>query len=113
MKVDNFKETLTKVVKETGVENELRNNVYQWVRAKKKTHSYSDLDKHFSKAQAAWDRKINKSLVSMGVELGLHLARLRGNSDKEEMEEKWGELSKYVTGTCARSYGAKFHIFKF
>lgn len=107
MKLDNFKETLTKVVKETGVENELRNNVYHWVRAKKKSHSYTDLEKHFAKAQTAWDKKINKSLVSMGVELGLHLARLRGNSDREEMEEKWGELSKYVTGTCDNRCGAK------
>lgn len=99
VKLDNFKETLTKAVKDTGLENELRNNVYHWVRAKKKTQN-SDLDAHFSKAQIAWDKKINKSLVSMGTELGMHLARLRTNNDREEMEEKWSELSKYVSGTC-------------
>lgn len=99
MKLDNFKETLTKAVKDTGLENELRNNVYHWVRSKKKS-SNPDLAAHFGKAQNAWDKKINKSLVSMGAELGMHLARTRSNNDREEMEEKWGELSKYVTGKC-------------
>lgn len=108
VKLDNFKETLTKTLKETGLENELRNNVYHWVRAKKKSHSYSDLETHFSKAQIGWDKKINKSLVSMGVELGMHLARLRNTNDREEMQEKWGELSKYVTGKCDVCCGATF-----
>lgn len=99
VKLDNFKESLTKAVKDTGLENELRNNIYHWVRSKKKSYN-SDLDTFFAKAQIAWDKKINKSLMSMGAELGMHLARLRSNNDKEEMEEKWGELSKYVTGKC-------------
>lgn len=81
-------------MKDTGLENELRNNIYHWVRSKKKTRN-SDLD-----AQIAWDKKINKSLVSMEAELGMHLTRLRSNGDREEMQEKWGELSKYVTGKC-------------
>lgn len=99
VKVDDFKDTLVEAVKETGLENELRNNVYHWLRSKKKPQN-CDLESHFAKAQIPWDKKINKSLVSMGAELGMYLARLRGNSDREEMQEKWGELSKYVTGKC-------------
>lgn len=86
-------------MKDSGLENELRNNIYHWLHSKKKS-SNSELDAYFLKAQTAWDKKINKSLGSMGAELGMHLARLRSNSDKEEMQEKWGELSKYVTGKC-------------
>lgn len=80
------------------------------MRSKKKTHN-SELDSCCSKAQIAWDKKINKSLVSMGAELGMHLARLRGNSDKEEMQEKWGELSKYVTGKCNSKTTFCFGVF--
>lgn len=84
-------------MKENGLEAELRNNVYHWVRSKKKASSTS-IDACCKKAQIQWDKRIHKSLNSMCSELGIHLARLRYPNDKNEILEKWGELSKYDVG---------------
>jgi hypothetical protein len=45
------------------------------------------------KAQIQWERRIQKSLNSMCNELNVPLARIRPNSDREELSEKWNELS--------------------
>lgn len=48
--------------------------------------------------QLQWEKRIHKSLNSMCGELGVPLARLRQTTDKEELDEKWTELSTYDIG---------------
>lgn len=45
-----------------------------------------------------WEKRIHKSLNSMCTEIGVSLARFRQASDKDELEEKWSELSTYDIG---------------
>ncbi|CAG2060369.1 unnamed protein product [Timema podura] len=42
-----------------------------------------------------WEKRIHKSLNSMCSELGVPLARFRLASDKDELSDKWTELSTY------------------
>ncbi|KAB0800144.1 hypothetical protein PPYR_08024 [Photinus pyralis] len=95
VKNDEFGDSLTKVLKESGLEARLRNSVYYWVRSQSKEPAPPMFDSFFKKAQIQWEKRIHKSLNSMCTELGIHLARLRTNSDREELLEKWGELSNY------------------
>ncbi|KAK3912118.1 TBC1 domain family member 19 [Frankliniella fusca] len=98
---DNFKSTLLESMKKTGMETELRNTVFHWVRS----HNNRDSDgisalvreplTYLRKAQLQWEKRIHKSLNSMCGELGVPLARLRQTTDREELEEKWTELSTY------------------
>lgn len=97
VKQENFKDSLLTAMKENGLESELRNNVYHWVRSKRKD-SNTNLDSCCKKAQLQWDKRIHKSLNSMCNELGIHLARQRPANDRDEIAEKWGELSKYDVG---------------
>lgn len=86
-------------MKQNGLESELRNNVYHWVRSKKK-ETNTTLDSCFKKAQIQWDKRIHKSINSMCNELGIYLAKFRYPNDRDEIAEKWGELSKYDVGKC-------------
>lgn len=52
----------------------------------------------YRKAQIHWDKRIHKSLNSMSSELGISLAKLRGNGEKEELTSKWNELSNFEVG---------------
>ena len=45
-----------------------------------------------------WEKRIHKSLNSMCNELNVPLARMRTTSDREELEERWSELSTYDVG---------------
>jgi hypothetical protein len=45
-----------------------------------------------------WEKRIHKSLNSMCNETGVPLARFRLASDRDELEEKWTELSTYDIG---------------
>ncbi|KAF5294999.1 hypothetical protein FQA39_LY13309 [Lamprigera yunnana] len=94
VKGEDFSDSLSKTLKDTGLEARLRNSVYYWVRNQPK-ENISSYDNFFKKTQIQWEKRIHKSLNSMCTELGVHLARSRHNSDKEEMIEKWGELSNY------------------
>lgn len=42
-----------------------------------------------------WEKRIHKSLNSMSNELGVPLSRYRIPCDRDELEEKWTELSTY------------------
>lgn len=53
---------------------------------------------YLRKAQIQWERRIQKSLNSMCNELNVPLARIRPNADREELAEKWNELSTYDIG---------------
>lgn len=58
-----------------------------------------DVDLNYlKKAQIQWERRIQKSLNSMCNELNVPLARIRPNADREELAEKWNELSTYDVG---------------
>lgn len=62
---------------------------------------------YLKKTQIQWERRIQKSLNSMCNELNVPLARIRPNSEREQLLEKWNELSTYDIGIIN-----KFSIFK-
>lgn len=86
-------------MKENGLEVELRNNIFHWVRSQKKEMEPPiPIETFFKKAQVQWEKRINKSLNSMCSELGINLARIRGTAERDEILEKWGQLSNYDVG---------------
>lgn len=58
---------------------------------------------YLKRAQIQWERRIQKSLNSMCNELNVPLARMRFNADKEELTEKWDELSTYDVGKSSNA----------
>lgn len=100
VKLDNFKETLLKEIKESGLETKLRNSVYHWAQNNRNdnaSNSHGDT-MYLRKAQMQWDKRVHKSLQSMCSELGIYLAKMRTSNDREEIVEKWGEMSTYDVG---------------
>ncbi|XP_049825872.1 TBC1 domain family member 19 [Aethina tumida] len=93
VRADNFKESLLKAMEENGLQASLKNSVYRWTKMKKKETTH--FDAFFRKSQINWDRRIHKSLNSMCNELGITLAKLRAQSDREEIANKWSELSNF------------------
>lgn len=89
-----------KEIKENGLETQLRNNVYHWMQNKSEPILNSALNDsiYLRKAQLQWDKRVHKSLQSMCSELGIYLAKVRQQQDKEDIAEKWGELSTYDVG---------------
>ncbi|XP_072384217.1 TBC1 domain family member 19 [Diabrotica undecimpunctata] len=80
-------------MQENGLEAELKNTIYRFVKSKKReSNTY---DAFFRKCQIHWDKRIHKSLNSMCNELGISLAKPRTTNDKEEILSKWTELSNY------------------
>lgn len=53
---------------------------------------------YLKKTQIQWERRIQKSLNSTCSELNIPLARIRPTADREELAEKWNELSTYDIG---------------
>ncbi|XP_065158492.1 TBC1 domain family member 19 [Atheta coriaria] len=96
--LENFNETLLKILREHGIEVQIKNNVYHWLTAKRHFESPVVDAAFFKRAQVQWDKRIHKSLNSMCTELGITLAKARSSPDKEELTEKWGELSNYDIG---------------
>ncbi|KAF5286409.1 hypothetical protein FQR65_LT12589 [Abscondita terminalis] len=92
---DEFGDSLVNALKDTGLETRLRNDVYHWMRNQSKEGTASAYDTFFKRAQIQWEKRIHKSLNSMCSELGVHLARPRQVADRDELVEKWGELSNY------------------
>ncbi|XP_043797622.1 TBC1 domain family member 19 [Apis laboriosa] len=104
VKREDFKNTLLDALKSNGLETEIRNTVFHWVRsqgslsaASESTTNEVDLT-YLKKAQIQWERRIQKSLNSTCNELNVPLARIRPNADREELAEKWNELSTYDIG---------------
>ncbi|XP_034952659.1 TBC1 domain family member 19 [Chelonus insularis] len=101
VKKDNFKETLIEALRNNGVETEIRNTVFHWVRSQRSIQSTSEQTllnpnlNYLKKAQIQWERRIHKSLNSICNELNVPLAKIRTNADKEELINKWSELSTY------------------
>ncbi|XP_014485954.1 PREDICTED: TBC1 domain family member 19 isoform X2 [Dinoponera quadriceps] len=98
---EDFKNSLVTALKSNGVETEIRNTVFHWIRSQSSLHSQSashieaaDLS-YLKKAQIQWERRIQKSLNSTCNELNIPLARIRPTSDRDELAEKWNELSTY------------------
>ncbi|KAK0087299.1 hypothetical protein PV325_001336 [Microctonus aethiopoides] len=101
VKKDNFKTTLVDALKTNGVETEIRNTVFHWARAQGPLRPKTEIQpsnaelNYLKKTQIQWERRIQKSLNSMCNELNVPLARIRSNADREELSEKWNELSTY------------------
>ncbi|XP_014232590.1 TBC1 domain family member 19 [Trichogramma pretiosum] len=99
VKKDDFKNTLFEALKREGLETELRNTVFHWMRSqrldepKEQANVYGADLSYLKKAQMQWERRIQKSLNSMCNELNIPLARLRSAADRDELAEKWNELS--------------------
>jgi len=53
---------------------------------------------YLKKTQIQWERRIQKSLNSTCSELNIPLARIRSTTDRDELAEKWNELSTYDMG---------------
>ncbi|XP_063223950.1 TBC1 domain family member 19 isoform X2 [Bacillus rossius redtenbacheri] len=96
-----FKETLLSALRTSGVDMELRNVVFHRMRSHSNnansTNGYPIKEPlaYLRKAQLQWEKRIHKSLNSMCAELGVPLARLRLASDRDELSDKWNELSTY------------------
>lgn len=98
---DDFKNSLVTALKNNGLETEIRNTVFHWARSRGSLHSRSvshiqvaDLS-YLKKTQIQWERRIQKSLNSTCNELNIPLARIRLTADRDELAEKWNELSTY------------------
>ncbi|XP_078040184.1 TBC1 domain family member 19 isoform X2 [Augochlora pura] len=101
VKRGDFKNTLMEALKSNGLETEIRNTVFHWTRSQSSMSlltpppaESSDLS-FLKKAQVQWERRIQKSLNSTCNELNVALARIRPREDREELSEKWNELSTY------------------
>ncbi|KAG7207128.1 hypothetical protein KM043_001002 [Ampulex compressa] len=110
---EDFKKTLLVALKNHGLETEIRNTVFHWARSQgfpllnapatpvdvesKPIPAGSkavDLS-YLKKVQIQWERRIQKSLNSTCSELNVPLARIRPAVDRDELAEKWDELSTY------------------
>ncbi|XP_043251093.1 TBC1 domain family member 19 [Colletes gigas] len=101
VKREDFKNTLMDALKSNGLETEIRNTVFHWARSQGSLSTTSVLSteevdlSYLKKAQIQWERRIQKSLNSTCNELNVPLARIRPSADREELAEKWNELSTY------------------
>ncbi|XP_022901539.1 TBC1 domain family member 19 [Onthophagus taurus] len=93
VKYEDFKRTLSKAMKDQGLECQLRNNVFQWVRLKNADMATNMA--YLRRAQINWDKRIHKSLNSMCNELGIDLAKVRFLNERDELADKWNEMSNY------------------
>ncbi|CAG5103999.1 Similar to TBC1D19: TBC1 domain family member 19 (Homo sapiens) [Cotesia congregata] len=84
VKKDNFKSTLLEALKNNGGP----------LQSSEEKKSNVDLN-YLKKAQIQWERRIHKSLNSMCNELNIPLARIRPSADKDELTDKWNELSTF------------------
>ncbi|XP_050421069.1 TBC1 domain family member 19 [Adelges cooleyi] len=105
--LDDFSKTLTIAVNQGKMETNLRNAVFHWLRGhdnnkqmvvRDEIANRESLD-YMRKAQITWERRIQKSLESMCDDLGISLSRHRSKAEKEEMLQKWNELSTYNTNS--------------
>ncbi|XP_046978707.1 TBC1 domain family member 19 [Vanessa cardui] len=94
VKKEDFKQTLQQAMKEKGLDTKLRNTVFHWVRTQSKQNKLDPLTS-LSKASAQWEKRIHKSLNSMCSDLETSLAKIRSQSEQEELADKWNELSTY------------------
>ncbi|XP_075972363.1 TBC1 domain family member 19 [Anticarsia gemmatalis] len=94
VKKEDFKQTLQQAMKEKGLDTKLRNTVFHWVRTQSKQNKLDPLTS-LLKASAQWEKRIHKSLNSMCTDLETSLAKIRPQSEQEELTEKWNELSTY------------------
>ncbi|CAH0387463.1 unnamed protein product [Bemisia tabaci] len=99
--LDDFKKCLLESLSSSGMETDLRNSVFHLMRSIHNSQdvcSYKDKEplEYLKKAQMLWEKRIHKSLNSMSADINsLSLARFRLASDRDEILEKWKELSTY------------------
>lgn len=121
-----MKRTLEQALKTSGLETEIRNIIYHLVRTSNNADNKSSMQcvrfDHFMfvffspwhflnlpnvqnsltylrKAGILWERRVKKSLNSMCNELEVTLqGQLRTTVEREELQNKWDELSNYQIG---------------
>ncbi|EEB20025.1 conserved hypothetical protein [Pediculus humanus corporis] len=98
VKKGDFRNSLMDALRHSGMGTELRNSIFHWIRAHS-NHLHNQHAKeplaYLRKAQMQWEKRIHKSLNSMSNDLGVPLSRFRLASDRDEIQEKWTELSTY------------------
>ncbi|XP_050527254.1 TBC1 domain family member 19 isoform X2 [Daktulosphaira vitifoliae] len=99
--LEDFKNTLVAAVHQGSMETNLRNAIFYWLRnhdnnkqivVREEVTQKESLD-YLRKAQATWERRIQKSLESMCEEIGIPLSSQRPNADKDDISQKWNELN--------------------
>ena len=111
VKHEDFKQTLIKAMRDSGIECEIRNNVYHWVRLKDADICSGSV--YYRKAQVHWDKRVHKSLNSMCNELSIDLAKTRTQTERDALAAKWGELSNFDVGKIHLCLPDTFHFCPF
>ncbi|KAM6949029.1 TBC1 domain family member 19 [Aplochiton taeniatus] len=100
IKLESLKEDVRDFLKTSGWERKLQNAVYRELHVQPPPGHPAAPPEHLKeplaymrKAQASWEKRILKSLNSMGVELGIPLARKRPALEQKELANKWNEMS--------------------
>lgn len=99
----NMKTTLETAIKANGLETEIRNIVYHQIRSTIKTELRTtmvanDPLNYLRRAGVQWERRVRKSLNAMCMELKVTMqGHARCNADREELFNKWEELSNIQT----------------
>ncbi|XP_065203977.1 TBC1 domain family member 19 [Planococcus citri] len=98
---ENFPSSLISAIKDVGLEKELRNDIYHWMKERNFQENgvscwieKEPMD-YLRKSQMQWEKRIYKSLNSMCTELNVSLSVFRLASDRDEIMEKWNMLSTY------------------
>ncbi|KAG4073830.1 hypothetical protein HA402_014035 [Bradysia odoriphaga] len=98
---DNIKSTLQVAILANGLDTDIRNIVYHLIRSTlknefKSTGLSSDHLNYLRRAGIQWERRVRKSLCNMCNEMQVTLqGQPRISVDKEELLNKWNELSNY------------------
>lgn len=121
-----MKRTLEQAIRENGLETEIRNSIYQLLRTANNDNKMllqsvrfdglinidlyrlmntlfnyfqNDSLSYLRRAGILWERRVRKSLNSMCTELEVTLqGQLRTSVEREELQNKWNELSNYQIG---------------
>uniref|UniRef100_A0A1A9WW95 Rab-GAP TBC domain-containing protein n=1 Tax=Glossina brevipalpis TaxID=37001 RepID=A0A1A9WW95_9MUSC len=107
---NNMRHSLEEAIRESGLETEIRNLIFQLIRTNLKIDRLYDTDPtqpqpqvdplvYLRRAGAQWDRRVRKSLHTMCAELKVYAqGQPRASSDRDELITKWDELSNYAIG---------------
>lgn len=103
MDKDDLKNTLESAIKANGLETEIRNIIFHLIRSSIKTENKNSVQSndylnYLRRAGLQWERRVRKSLNAMCTELkALEKGQIRCQADREELLNKWDELSNYQT----------------
>ncbi|KAL9930199.1 TBC1 domain family member 19 isoform 1-T1 [Glossina fuscipes fuscipes] len=103
---NDMRQSLEEAIRESGLETEIRNLIFQLIRTNLKIDRVFDTEQtqpqvdplaYLRRAGAQWDRRVRKSLHTMCAELKVYAqGQPRTSSDRDELLAKWDELSNYA-----------------